>query len=151
DDIPELARFFLKRLNSTHKTSKVFSVNALNSLLSHPFPGNIRELQNSIERGYFMASGKTISSIPIEGTSPDVDPVQEAKLWLSDLSEGRKDFWIAIHDRYKRRDISREKVTALIDLGLRTTRGSYKNLASLLHIRPGEYRRLMDFLRRSKC
>ena len=73
------------------------------------------------------------------------------QVWFKELTEGRKSFWTAVHDRYKRRDISRENVVALLDLGLRRTRGSYKNLAALFHLNADEYRRLMDFLRRSKC
>jgi DNA-binding NtrC family response regulator/tetratricopeptide (TPR) repeat protein len=150
DDIPMLASYFLKQLNSVHKAGKVLSPKALEPLLTHHFPGNVRELQNCVERGFFTTSGNTILSIPIE-SSPGEESVDEVRKWLADLADGRRNFWTEIHDRYKRRDISREKVVALIDLGLRTTRGSYKNLASLLHIDEKEYRRLMDFLRRNNC
>jgi len=150
EDIPALATHFLRQLNTRHKASKAFGPNALESLFTHSFPGNIRELQNSIERGYFTVSGQTIPSIPIETASGD-EAINEAKKCLADLAEGRRDFWTEVRDRYRRRDISREKVVALIDLGLRKTRGSYKNLATLLHIEQDEYRRLMDFLRRNHC
>ena len=150
EDIPMLAAYFLKQLNSTHKAAKSFGPKALEPLLTHHFPGNVRELQNCVERGYFTTSGKTIPSIPIDESTGE-ESVNEARKWLADLAGGRRNFWTEIHDRYKRRDISREKVVALIDLGLRTTRGSYKNLASLIHLQEGEYRRLMDFLRRNNC
>jgi DNA-binding NtrC family response regulator len=145
-----LASYFLKQLNSAHKAGKVLGPKALDPLLTHHFPGNVRELQNCVERGYFTTSGKTIVSIPIDSSAGE-ESVDEVRKWLADLADGRRNFWTEIHDRYKRRDISREKVVALIDLGLRTTRGSYKNLASLLHIQEREYRRLMDFLRRNNC
>jgi transcriptional regulator with PAS, ATPase and Fis domain len=150
DDIPMLASYFLKRLNFAHKAAKVLGPKAIESLLTHRFPGNVRELQNCVERGFFTTPGQTILSIPIED-SPGEESVTEVRKWLADLADGKRNFWTEIHDRYKRRDISREKVVALIDLGLRTTRGSYKNLASLLHIQEREYRRLMDFLRRNNC
>jgi DNA-binding NtrC family response regulator len=150
DDIPMLASYFLKQLNSAQKAAKVLGPKALEPLLTHHFPGNVRELQNCVERGYFTTSEKTILSIPIEDSTGE-ESVNEVRKWLADLADGRRNFWTEIHERYKRRDISREKVVALIDLGLRTTRGSYKNLASLIHIQEGEYRRLMDFLRRNNC
>jgi DNA-binding NtrC family response regulator len=137
-------------LNLEHKSNKVFGPEALIPLFAHNFPGNIRELRNCIERSYFTAGGRTIVSISPE-TPAREEHVNEAQAWLVDLSEGRRNFWTAVHDRFKTREISRERVTALIDIGLRTTRGSYKNLASLLRISPGEYRRLMDFLRRNNC
>ena len=40
---------------------------------------------------------------------------------------------------------------ALMDLGLRATRGSYKSVATLFHVEDREYRRFMDFLRRNRC
>jgi len=150
EDIPMLASHFLNQLNSTQKVTKVFGPEALHPLLAYSFPGNIRELQNCIERGFFTASGRTISTIPVEPRSGDVSS-DDVRKWFADLAEGRRNFWTAIHDRYKQRDIPREKVVALVDLGLRTTRGSYKELASLFRIDPREYRRLMDFLRRNNC
>jgi len=56
-----------------------------------------------------------------------------------------------LHDKHKRGDISREDLTALIDLGLQRTNGSYLKLAELFHISKSEYLRFMDFLRRNKC
>jgi transcriptional regulator with PAS, ATPase and Fis domain len=150
EDLADLAAHFLNKLNSEHRTNRVFGPEALLPLFAHSFPGNIRELRNCIERSYFTAGGRTIVSIPLDAPVRG-EHINEVQTWLRDLSEGRRNFWTAIHDRYKRRDISRETVTALIDLGLRTTRGSYKNLASLLRIEPGEYRKLMDFLRRNDC
>ena len=77
--------------------------------------------------------------------------MDEVQSWFKELSEGRKDFWSTVHNRYKRRDISREKVLALVDLGLRSTRGSYKTMASMFHVKETDYRRFMDFLRRNEC
>jgi hypothetical protein len=56
-----------------------------------------------------------------------------------------------VRDNYKRGNISHEDLTALVDLGLRRTKGSYIKLAELFHISKREYRHLMDFLRRNEC
>jgi DNA-binding NtrC family response regulator len=149
DDIPQLAHFFLKRLNTVHKEQKRFSEEAISRLKAHPFPGNVRELQNVVERSFFLSKGKSIepSLQEARASTSSSDDIQAV---FKDLTEGRKDFWTNIRDPYKRRDISREKVIALMDLGLRSTRGSYKMLASLIHVDKG-YRKLMDFLRRNDC
>ena len=151
EDIPLLAEHFLQRLNSKNHTKKRLAQGAFAPLLNHGFPGNVRELQNMVERAFFAAKGATIPALPIESVNRPIPPTDEVQVWFRDLTEGRKNFWTAVHDRYKRRDISRENVVALLDLGLRRTRGSYKNLAALFRLDAGEYRRLMDFLRRSKC
>ncbi|MDR1859239.1 MAG: sigma 54-interacting transcriptional regulator [Treponema sp.] len=61
EDIPELARFFLSKFTRiNNKQFDGFSEDAIKALLTHPWPGNIRELQNCIERACVIASGKLI-------------------------------------------------------------------------------------------
>jgi len=152
DDIPMLAHAFLKKLNAANKTTKYLAAGVVDHLSTQRFPGNVRELQNAIERAFFLTKGIMITEVPLEGnTFADKGPAEEVQTWFKDLSEGRKDFWSAIHNRYKRRDISREKVVALVDFGLRATRGSYTTMASTFRLKEKEYRRFMDFLRRNDC
>ncbi|NLY59032.1 MAG: sigma-54-dependent Fis family transcriptional regulator [Gammaproteobacteria bacterium] len=52
EDIPALMNHFLQRYNQLHdRQISGFTTRLLNTLLTHDFPGNIRELQNLIERG----------------------------------------------------------------------------------------------------
>jgi transcriptional regulator with GAF, ATPase, and Fis domain len=61
DDIPELAMHFMSMYaNSTGKPVKRIDEEAMEELLSHTWPGNIRELQNVIEHAVVMAGGETI-------------------------------------------------------------------------------------------
>ncbi len=153
EDIPSLVESFIERLNATHKARKHVTPAFLEELSVRTYSGNVRELQNLVERAYVFAKGAAIAVLPADSAGPDseADPADEINSWFKDLTEGRKDFWSAIHDRYKRRDISREKVIALVDLGLRSTRGSYKTLASMFRVDESDYRRFMDFLRRNSC
>jgi DNA-binding NtrC family response regulator len=147
-----LAHAFLQRLNSSNKTRKYFAVDVVERLTTHEFPGNVRELQNALERAFFQAKSTLITEVPLERHKSTISgPDNEAQLWFKDISEGRKDFWSAIHNRYKRRDISREKVLAFVDFGLRSTRGNYKNMALKFRLKEKGYRRFMDFLRRNDC
>lgn len=50
DDIPYLVHFFLNRYNKKHGTKKTISRDAMDYLLSYPWPGNVREVANVIER-----------------------------------------------------------------------------------------------------
>lgn len=51
DDVQRLAEFFLTRFNTRQNQQiKGFSDEALSALQSYPFPGNVRELQNAVER-----------------------------------------------------------------------------------------------------
>jgi transcriptional regulator with PAS, ATPase and Fis domain len=61
-DIPLLARHFAKKFSKkTNKSIKMISQEALACLASYPFPGNVRELENEMERAVAMADeGQTI-------------------------------------------------------------------------------------------
>ena len=83
--------------------------------------------------------------------SADSECARKAQSCFQSLIQGREDFWAMVHDKYKRGDISHDVLIALVDLGLRRTKGSYKKMAQLFHISENDYHRLMDFLRRSKC
>lgn len=64
EDIPGLVDFFLKKHAklSDHQPKKV-SLQALEKLLSYSWPGNIRELENVIERHIIITPSGVISSI----------------------------------------------------------------------------------------
>ena len=56
DDISPLAKHFLNRYNAIHgKKLRGFTDKAKRALLTYPWPGNIRELQNMVERGVILA------------------------------------------------------------------------------------------------
>jgi DNA-binding NtrC family response regulator len=61
DDIPLLSYFFLKRYSAImNKNIAEVSEDAMNLLMNYDFPGNVRELENIIERGVALANGNTI-------------------------------------------------------------------------------------------
>jgi PAS domain S-box-containing protein len=50
EDIPVLSKYFLDYYNRKHQMSKVLSSDAIKPMLLYDWPGNIRELENLIER-----------------------------------------------------------------------------------------------------
>jgi len=61
EDIPLLVEHFLGRMNRLRgKAITGISDSALELLMAHPFPGNIRELENIIEHGLILCSGGNI-------------------------------------------------------------------------------------------
>ncbi len=63
DDIEQLAKFFLKRFaGELKKTVMGMSPDAQKLLMRYNWPGNIRELENSIERAVLLTEGPLLTS-----------------------------------------------------------------------------------------
>ncbi|UVC12293.1 sigma 54-interacting transcriptional regulator (plasmid) [Rhizobium sp. TH2] len=61
DDIPLLAAHFLKLFRERHRRDVAgFTRRAMDALLAYGFPGNIRELQNLVERGVIYAESGSL-------------------------------------------------------------------------------------------
>ncbi len=61
EDIPPLAEHILTRLaQQGHIIKPDLTEAALNTLIKHPFPGNVRELENILERAITLCEGNTI-------------------------------------------------------------------------------------------
>ena len=89
-DVPLLARHFLRKFAAMMKRPvDTFAPEALDLLESYPFPGNVRELANAIERGVALATGVRVEArdLPAALTEPARDspagtfPTLEAVEW----------------------------------------------------------------------
>jgi DNA-binding NtrC family response regulator len=76
EDLPELARFFLERYNTRfHKEVRGIAESTLRMLAHYWWPGNIRELENLIERLVATAEGEWITDeeLPFEFHVAELD------------------------------------------------------------------------------
>ena len=71
DDVPLLAAHFLQKYcEKNQKKDKTLSREALAALSSYAYPGNVRELENIIERAVVMEQGGTIQRSDLGFTEP---------------------------------------------------------------------------------
>ncbi len=74
EDIPLLADLFIKKFNKKQEYHiKAISKDALSALMKYHFPGNIRELENIIERAMVLAEGDVLCTedLPVFVLSPE--------------------------------------------------------------------------------
>jgi DNA-binding NtrC family response regulator len=66
EDIPALAGHFLRQhARRYRKTLTGFEPAAMQALLNHPWPGNIRELDHAVERGVLMAERAAVRAVDL--------------------------------------------------------------------------------------
>lgn len=62
EDIPLLVEHFIERFNRIqHRNVTGFTPGAYSLLMAHDWPGNIRELENCVERAFVLCTGKWIT------------------------------------------------------------------------------------------
>jgi serine/threonine-protein kinase PknK len=67
EDLPELVKALVARIAaSAGRAAPELGRDALRALSLHPFPGNVRELENVLTRAVVMAGGKRIGAADLE-------------------------------------------------------------------------------------
>lgn len=89
-DLPILANFMLSRISGSNNDKYSLSDDAIEKLKTYPFPGNIRELENILERAATLCDGNEITandldlpdSKPAAGVADETNP-DESSISLS--------------------------------------------------------------------
>jgi DNA-binding NtrC family response regulator len=107
DDIPLLSYYFLKKYTTLMKKSVTeISGDVISLLLNYDFPGNVRELENIVERGVALSNGNSIELAHLpedlkelniktfrkkEGKIPSLDEQEQAYIqWVLNEVAGNK-------------------------------------------------------------
>jgi hypothetical protein len=72
------------------------------------------------------------------------------RAWDQMLRDG-KTFWEAVYEIFMDRELTKTDVRHIVTRGLHLTRGSYRQLLDLFHMKPREYRRFLAFLHHHDC
>jgi DNA-binding NtrC family response regulator len=70
EDVPDLVRAFLHHACEENHVRKTLGDAAIDRILRHDFPGNVRELKNLVERLVILAPGETITAADVDHALP---------------------------------------------------------------------------------
>lgn len=86
EDIPLIASYFIEKYSKEfNKEIKKISPYALRLLMGHPFPGNVRELENIIERSVALETTNII--LPENLVMPETDEMDDDTALSTDIPE----------------------------------------------------------------
>lgn len=90
EDIPLLTNYFIEKLNrKTRKNINTISSSDLKQLMEYDWPGNIRELENIIERSHILSTGSKLKVELSFSTIKNVNPENNA---IISLDENEKQY-----------------------------------------------------------
>jgi len=97
-DIPELVQHFVKQFaDSMDKSIETVSEETMRAMVRHPWPGNIRELQNYIARGVILSNDGTFEPGLLESCDPlepeIANPTLEDKVRQEILAACQRSNW----------------------------------------------------------
>jgi DNA-binding NtrC family response regulator len=168
EDVPLLFDHYLDYYCQQHRVPRPqVSPAALDALMAYRWPGNIRELRNVAERLALKSNGQGVrpADLPTEfvtsaphlapaaaGSTPAAPAVspQVTELTARMLRHGES-FWSAVHPVFMARDLTRDDLRRIIEIGLENTNGNYRLLVALYNMPSEDYKRFLGFLRKHNC
>jgi two-component system response regulator HydG len=116
-DIIVLAKHFLRKFSlENHKRVDGFSDKARAKILAHRWPGNVRALENAIERAVVLCEGSTVEEddLPFEAAGESLGPIRVPGATMAEFER------YAILKTLEATEGSTTKAAELLDISVRT-------------------------------
>ena len=130
DDIPLLARHFLDRFgHQLGRKPPTLAADAVAALQAYHWPGNIRELENVLERSAVLTRGDTIGAaeLPreVQAPAPAVDPADLGTHHLPTIERQ------VVLDAMEKTDWNQSRAAVMLGISRKQLRTKMKNLGLL--------------------
>lgn len=127
EDIPLLVNHFLEYYcRKLGKPALTVPQDLLDQLLQHHWPGNIRELQHTIERAVLLATGDTIQRIDLPGSNSHT--AKTAVPSVKSIDEQEKEYILQVLKTCKGRIGGKDGAAALLKIPRTTLNSKLKRL-----------------------
>jgi transcriptional regulator with PAS, ATPase and Fis domain len=162
EDVAPLIAHFLSSFAAEHRVNAPnVAPDAMAQLEMYSWPGNVRELRNLAERLVVRGGAEvvTCAHLPFEAIvrrpaaqeQPTLIPRSAPDELFDRMVLGGESFWAVVYPAFMSRDLTRDDVREIVSRGLEQAHGSYKIAVELFNMRPAEYKRFLNFLRKHNC
>ncbi|MCC7125822.1 MAG: sigma-54-dependent Fis family transcriptional regulator [Acidobacteria bacterium] len=163
EDVPLLFDHYLTYYCTQHRVERPEVATAtLDALLAYRWPGNIRELRNVAERIALKSTGAVLkptdlpselirTSEAVAAAAPAVGQTSQVEDMTTRMLRQGESFWSAVYPVFMQRDMTRDELRRIIEIGLESTNGNYRLLVALFNMPPDDYKRFLGFLRKHSC
>ena len=128
EDIPLLAKHFISLYASKeNKTITGLSDQVLQALTEYPWPGNIRELENLMERSVLLATGRIITSVPLPSLLNKVYH-PGAQSHLKTMTENERDHIVSVLNNCEWKIYGKGGAAEILDMNASTLHSRMKKL-----------------------
>lgn len=128
-DIPLLADYFLKKYgNDKVGSSSVLSKESIDKLVQYDWPGNIRELENTIQRNIVFAKDSVIESLEMPTSKKTSVPKNNNKDGFKTMIENERDHILAVLESCKWKISGKGGAAEVLDINVNTLNSRIKKL-----------------------
>jgi DNA-binding NtrC family response regulator len=129
EDIPLLANYFLKKYCTEEgKQIPELSEETTEKLHQYDWPGNIRELENTIQRNIVLTHGAVIETIEIPASRRLGDLTKSAKNEFKTMIENERDHIIAVLESCNWKISGKGGAAEILDINVNTLNSRMKKL-----------------------
>ena len=168
EDVPILFEHYLGAYCEQHRVERPqIAQGTWDALMSYRWPGNIRELRNVAERIALKSTGPVLrpTDLPselvrradrVEASQGDAAVAATAQSSQVEELIGRmlrhgESFWATVYPLFMSRDLTRNDLRRVVEIGLEHTNGNYRLVVALFNMPNEDYKRFLGFLRKHNC
>ena len=129
EDIPLLANHFLEKYSTEEgRQVPVLSTEATDILMQYNWPGNIRELENTIQRNVVLANGAVIESLEIPVSKSAANVTNSNKNGFKTMIENERDHILAVLESCNWKISGKGGAAEILDVNVNTLNSRIKKL-----------------------
>jgi len=129
EDIPLLANYFLKKYSAEEERQvPVLSTEAMDLLMQYNWPGNIRELENTIQRNIVLTKSAVIESLEIPVSKNVANVTNSFKNGFKTIIENERDHILAVLESCDWKISGKGGAAEILDINVNTLNSRMKKL-----------------------